>query len=155
MCRLSSYKLPAFVWTFLSVIAALACSIGLYFSNWIERDAGGNKVNSMSPYRVCVGYNKISFDCDSYLSFGDIYSPEWRACTVMMGCGACLLILVALTSLFGLCVKKLFNIVVCTIIVVSQVLAGECSLIRVVMCKNVLLKLISNIRGCMLIHIYG
>lgn len=125
MCRFSSYNPPAFVWTFLSVIAALACSIGLYFSNWIERDAGGDKVNSMSPYRVCIEHNKISVSCNSYLSFGNIYSPEWRACTLMMGCGACLLILVALTSLFGLCVKKLFNIVICIIIIVSQVLAGE------------------------------
>lgn len=124
MCRFSSYNLPAFVWTVLSVIAALACSIGLYFSNWIERDVGDNEVNSMSSYRVCIGYKKISVSCDSYLSFGDIYSPEWKACTVMMGCGACLLILVALTSLFGLCVKKLFNIVICVIIIVSQVLAG-------------------------------
>lgn len=128
MCRLSSYNPPAFVWTFLSVIAALACSVGLYFSNWIERDAGNEEVNSMSSYRVCIGYSKISVSCDSYLSFGNIYSPEWQACTVMMGCGACLLILVALTSLFGLCVKKLFNIVICVIIIVAQVLAGKCLL---------------------------
>ena len=125
MCQFSSYNVPAFIWTVLSGIAALACSIGLYFSNWIERDVGDNEVNSMSSYRVCIQYSKFSFSCDSYLSFGNIYSPEWKACTVMMGCGACLLILVALTSLFGLCVKKLFNIVICVIIVVSQVTAGE------------------------------
>ena len=132
MCRFSSYNLPAFVWTFLSVIAALACSIGLYFSNWIERDTGGDKVNAMSPYRVCFRYDMISVSCDSYMSFGEIFSPEWRACTVMMGCGACLLILVALTSLFGLCVKKLFNVIICAIIITSQVLAGECRLILIV-----------------------
>ena len=125
MCRFSSYNPPAFVWTFLSVIAALACSVGLYFSNWIERDVGNEQVDSMSSYRVCRGYDKISVSCDSYLSFGNIYSPEWQACTVMMGCGACLLILVALTSLFGLCVKKLFNIIICVIIVSAQVLAGK------------------------------
>ena len=128
MCRFSSYNPPAFVWTFLSVIAALACAIGLYFSNWIEQD-DGDKVNSMSSYRVCLQQDMISVNCDSYMSFGEIFSPEWRACTVMMGCGACLLILVALTSLFGLCVKKLFNVVICAIIITSQVLAGECSLI--------------------------
>ena len=125
MCRFTSYNLPSFVWTFLSVIAAITCSIGIYFSNWIERDAVNGNVNAMSSYRVCIGHGKISLGCDSYLSFGDIFSPEWQACTIMLGCGACLLILVALTSLFGLCVRKLFNLVICIIIVSSQVLAGK------------------------------
>lgn len=124
MCRFTSYNLPSFVWAFLSVTAAIACSIGIYFSNWIERDAINGNVNAMSSYRVCQEHGKISFGCDSYLSFGDIFSPEWQACTIMLGCGACLLILVALTSLFGLCVRKLFNIVICIIIVTSQALAG-------------------------------
>jgi len=137
MCRFTSYNLPSFVWTFLSVIAAIACAIGIYFSNWIERDAVDDKVNAMSSYRACMEYASISLECDSYLSFGDIFSPEWQACTVMLGCGACLLILVALTSLFGLCVRKLFNLVICIIIVTSQVLAGKRPFVFVfVLCRD-------------------
>ena len=46
--------------------------------------------------------------------------------TLLMGAGACFLVLVALTAIFGLFVIKLFNKVVVVLTMVFQILGGEC-----------------------------
>lgn len=56
--------------------------------------------------------------------FGEMYSATWKAVTLLMGLGACLLVLVALTSLFGCCVRKLFNTVVMAITTSFQILGA-------------------------------
>ena len=122
---LSSYTLPAYIWAFLSIIAAILCPFGLYFSNWLERQTG-NRWDSISSFRVCINESsRLSTECSSYLVFGNIYSNEWKAVTLLMGLGACLLVLVALTSIFGFCINKLFNKAVVALTFIFQLLGGE------------------------------
>lgn len=122
----SSYTLPAYIWAVLSIIAAVMCPFGLYFSNWLEAKQPDGKYNSVSSFRLCVNEtSRFSVSCDSYISFGSMYSPEWKAVTILMGIGACLLVLVAITSLFGFFLRKLFNVMVVAFTASFQGLGGE------------------------------
>ena len=130
----SSYTAPAYIWAFLSILAAIACPFGIYFSNWIEITREVHVVNgvnrteydSFSSFRLCRNESsRFSTSCSSYLTFGEIFSHEWRAVTLLMGAGACFLVLVALTAIFGFFVIKLFNRVVVVLTVVFQMLGGE------------------------------
>lgn len=124
----SSYTAPAYIWASLSIIAAILCPFGLYFSNWLEKPVGinGDFWDSVSSFRVCKNESsRISSSCTSYLSFDQIYSVEWKAVTLLMGAGACLLVLVALTAIFGFCITKLFNKAVVILTFTFQLLGGE------------------------------
>ena len=121
----SSYTAPAYIWAILSIIAAVTCPFGLYFSNWLELEYSDGRITSLSSFRKCVNETtRITISCDDYYSFGDIFSPAWKAVTLLFGIGSCLLILVALTAIFGFFIKHLFNIVVGIITIVSQILGG-------------------------------
>ena len=121
----SSYTIPAYVWAFLSMIAAIMCAFGLYFSNWIEKQEG-EYWTSASSFRLCLNEtSRFSAGCSSYMSFNDIYSTEWKAVTLLMGLGACFLILVGLTAFFGFIVNKLFNLVVAILTFSFQLIGGE------------------------------
>lgn len=127
-CRCySSYTAPAYVWAVLSIIAAILCPFGLYFSNWLEKSVDdGSHWDSVSSFRVCRNESsRISSRCASYLSFDQIFSNEWKAVTLLMGIGACLLVLVALTAIFGFCITKLFNRAVVVLTFTFQLLGGE------------------------------
>lgn len=121
----SSYTAPAYIWALLSILAAVTCPFGLYFSNWLEKVTGPEMVSSLSSFRMCTNETLFSVTCETYLSFNEMYTDAWRAVTLMFGIGACFLILVALTAIFGFCVKHLFNIVVTVITVIAQVLGGK------------------------------
>lgn len=128
----SSYRRPAYIWVFASILAAIMCPFGLYYSNWLEIEQSPGHWSSMSSFRLCLNRSRISIDCTSYLTFGEMYSTEWKAVTLMMGVGACLILLVALASVFGLCVRKMFNKYVVALIFCLQGLGGmyhSCSLI--------------------------
>jgi len=126
-CRCcSSYTWPAYIWAFLSIIAAFLCPFGLYFSNWLEARQAGGTYDSVSSFRVCLNEtSRISAACDSYLNFNEIYSTYWQAVTLLMGIGACFLVLVALTSIFGFFVRKLFNPLIVILITCFQALGGK------------------------------
>lgn len=122
----SSYTVPAYIWAFLSILAAIICPFGLYHSNWLERRTLSGTFNSLSSFRLCLNESsRISIDCTSYLTFRDMYSTEWQAVTLLMGAGACFLLLVALTSIFGFCVRKLFNKVVVVLTFCFQALGSK------------------------------
>ena len=123
----SSYTVPAYFWAAFSIVAAILCPFGLYFSNWLETEEDGDGVfTSISPFRFCTNQTQpISLDCQAYLTFGEIFSPFWQAVTLLMGLGSCALILVALTAIFGFFVRKLFNKVVVAIVATVQALGGE------------------------------
>ncbi len=123
----SSYKAPAYIWAILSIVAAVTCPFGLYFSNWVERQVHHNTSwDSISSFRLCRNESsRFSTSCASYLTFGDIFSGWWQAVTLILGAGACLLVLVALTSIFGFFVTKLFNKVVVALTMIFQILGGE------------------------------
>ena len=128
MCCWSSYTWPAYIWSVVSVVAAVTVSFSIYFSNWVEIiDSSRGNVTSLSPYRTCVNQReRITVECSDYLNFDRILSDEWRACTILLGIGACLLILVAITSLFGMVVPRLFSKVVTVLMAITQGIAGEC-----------------------------
>lgn len=122
----SSYRLPAYIWAFLSILAAIMCPFGLYYSNWLERPEPNNALSSMSSFRLCLNRtSRIATDCASYITFDNIYSTEWKAVTLLMGIGSCFLLLVALTSIFGFCVRKLFNKVVVALTFCFQALGSK------------------------------
>ena len=128
MCCWSSYTWPAYIWTILSLISAITVSFSIYFSNWIHFVENG-KITSLSTFRICPNSTEtIQVSCEDYLSFENMYSDEWRACTIILGIGACLLILVALTAIFGMFIPRLFNKCVTAITAVTQILAGELNL---------------------------
>lgn len=121
----SSYTIPAYLWVLVSSLAAIVCPIGLYFSNWLQRETTENTYNSLSPYRLCLNETSLmSFSCDAYFSFNEIYSTEWKAITLMMAFGACCLIFVAAMSLLGFCVQKLFNKCITVLVVTIQCIGG-------------------------------
>jgi hypothetical protein len=123
MCCWSSYTWPAYIWSIVSVLAAITVAFSVYFSNWIQLGGEGN-YTSLSPYRLCEGQRiQISVDCAEYLSFDNIYSDYWKASTILFGVGACLLILVAITSLFGMVVPRLFSKIVTILMIVAQTIA--------------------------------
>lgn len=98
------------------------CPFGLYFSNWIEKETNGT-ISSASSFRLCLMQSsRISSNCESYYSFNEMYSIEWKTVTLLIGIGACFLMLVALTSLFGLFVRYLFNKVVAVLTIIFQLL---------------------------------
>ena len=122
----SSYTLPAYVWTVLSSLSGIVCSIGVYFSNWLQRETQENTYHSLSPFRLCLNEtSQFSTSCEAYFSFDEIYSTEWKAATLMMGIAACSLVFVGAMSIFGLFVKKLFNKYVTVIVAVAQCLGGK------------------------------
>jgi hypothetical protein len=107
------------------VLPAILCPFGLYFSNWLELVYSDGKVTSFSSFRRCINETqRISVTCEDYLTFDDMFSPSWRAVTILFGAGSCLQILVALTALFGLCIKGLFNVCVLIIMVITQVIGA-------------------------------
>lgn len=126
-CRCpSSYTPLAYIWSILSIIAAIMCPFGLYFSNWLERVVEGGGWDSYSSFRLCRNESsRISTSCSSYLMFGQIPSDEWKAVTLLMGFGACLLVLVALTAICGFFITKLFNKVVVVLTFSFQLLGGK------------------------------
>ena len=122
----SRWTLPTLLWSLLSATSAILCSLGLYFSNWLERETEDDTINSVSSFRLCVNETaSISASCDSYFTFNEIFSPEWQAVTLMMGLGACLLVFTGLISLFAFCVHRFCNkCLVCTIAIL-QCLGGK------------------------------
>ena len=121
----SSYTIPAYIWAFLSIIAAILCPLGIYFSNWLVRENNGT-FDTVSSFRVCLNEtSRTSLSCSSYLTFDQIYSAEWKAVTLLMGAGGCFLVLVALTSIFGFCVKRLFSLVVMILTLIFQAFGSE------------------------------
>lgn len=121
----SSYTPLAYIWAVCSIVAATMCPFGLYFSNWLEKQEVGGGWDSVSSFRVCKNEtSRISTGCSSYLTFGQIYSSEWKAVTLLLGIGACFLVLVALTAIFGFCIVKLFNKAVVVLTFCFQLLGG-------------------------------
>ena len=142
----SSYTLPAYLWTVFSSITAILCPLGVYFSNWLQRITPENTYNSVSSYRLCLNETtQLSLSCDAYFSFGDIYSPEWKAITLLMGLGACCLTFAASMSLFGLCIRRLYNKYITVLVTVIQCLGGK----SVQSSSSLIKALMLDIRQCL------
>ena len=121
----SRWTLPSLLWSALSLLSAALCSLGLYFSNWLQRETPDGTYNSASSYRLCLNQtSQLSASCDSYFAFSEIYSTEWRAVTLMMGLGACILTFTALISVSVLCIHRFCNKYLLCVVTVLQSLGG-------------------------------
>ena len=120
------WTLPTLLWSLLSLASAALCSLGLYFSNWLQRETKDGNFNSVSSFRLCLNESaQISASCDSYFTFGEIFSLEWQAVTILMGLGACLLVFTGLISLFALCAHRFCNKCLVCMVAVLQCLGGS------------------------------
>lgn len=122
----SRWTLPSLLWSVISLFSATLCSLGLYFSNWLQREAADGVYNSISSFRLCLNQSSIiSVSCDSYFTFNEIYSTEWQAVTLLMGAGACFLVFTALLSIFVICGYKFFTVCTVGIIATLQSVGGR------------------------------
>lgn len=122
----SRWSLPTVLWSVLSLVSATLCSLGIYFSNWLERETDDGALNSVSAFRLCLNESsQLSTSCNSYFTFSEIYSPQWQAVTLLMGLGACMLVFTALISLFLLCVHGFCNTCLMCTNAVIQGLGGR------------------------------
>ena len=101
-------------WAFCSFVGSIAASIGYYLPYWLS----GYMANDVTTpvyfgvFRRCnypsldeSGEIKIVMECGRYSSYTDIPSISWQIATLTIGVGCGLALLVALTAVFGLCVK--------------------------------------------------
>lgn len=100
-------------WVFLSTASALLSSTGFFLPYWIQGNVYNLTVH-LGVFRRCNflvkrenGLSVFKEACGRYASFQDIPSEAWKACTVMIGIGCGLLLLVAFTGMFSCCFKDI------------------------------------------------
>lgn len=105
-----------FFWAFVSMITATLTSTGYYLPYWLH----GTMYNSTDVYfgtfRRC-NYPKVSDtgsvviveECGRYTSFSDIPSLSWQICTILIGVGCGLLLLVGFTTVFACCISDVVS----------------------------------------------
>ena len=102
-----------FLWILLSGLSATLACAGYYLPYWVQGTVYNTTVHigvfSRCNYLVkgADGLTRIEAACGKYATFHDIPSEAWRACTVMIGVGCGLLLLVALTAVFCCCMKDI------------------------------------------------
>lgn len=99
------------LWSLCSVLSALLSCTGYYLPYWIQGEVYNTTVH-LGIFRRCNyltklddGTTKLEQACGRYTNFADIPSEAWKVCTVMMGAGCALLLLVALTTVFSCCLQ--------------------------------------------------
>ena len=71
--------------------------------------------------------------CGRLISFDSILAVEWKTATLLMGVGACCLVVTAFISLFGCCIRKLFNVCLTLVVGLVQMLGSLCFVAAVVL----------------------
>lgn len=112
----SSLTCVGVVWALISLLSAAASCVGFFMPYWLLGSQMGKPV-SFGTFRRCSypvrdevhGGTVMMENCGRYASFLSIPSLEWRICTVVMGTGCGLLLLVALTALMGCCVSDIIS----------------------------------------------
>lgn len=107
-------------WAFTSFLSAVVCCVGYFMPYWIT-----GEMTLMKPehsvetvpvhfgiFRRCNypaigkdGRLTMILECGRYTTFHDIPSISWKIATLIIGLGCGLCMLVALTAVFGVCVK--------------------------------------------------
>lgn len=119
------------LWAFGSVLCALLSCTGYYLPYWIQGEIYNTTVH-LGIFRRCNYLTKLDDGttlleqaCGRYTDFVDIPSDAWKACTVLIGAGCSLLLLVALTSVFACCIRDVVTNGSARIGGLLQFLAGE------------------------------
>ncbi|XP_071798518.1 LHFPL tetraspan subfamily member 6 protein-like isoform X1 [Asterias amurensis] len=97
------------VWTLVSFLGTCLCCTGLIFPYWITGSMLEHPVH-FGLFRRCnypTSRAEIAVGCGRYSSFEDIPTLSWQLCTILLGVGCVVSMLVAFTGIFACCVKDL------------------------------------------------
>ena len=115
------------VWTFVSFVATCLCCTGFIFPYWITGSMFGHAVH-FGIFRRCnypTTSREIAVGCGRYSSFEDIPTLSWQLCTILIGAGCLVSMLVAFTGILACCVKDLVTRKVGKAAGIIQLFAGE------------------------------
>ncbi|XP_046396297.1 LHFPL tetraspan subfamily member 6 protein-like [Ischnura elegans] len=104
-------------WACLSMAAALLCCSGFYLPFWIQGRLLGAVDAYFGSFRRCnyprvspsSGLIEIVEECGRYSRFRDIPSVWWQVCTILVGTGSALSLLVALTAAAACCITYVIH----------------------------------------------
>ncbi|KAI6657542.1 Lipoma HMGIC fusion partner-like [Oopsacas minuta] len=102
------------------------CPSGV-LGTFTDRSHGCNYMVSPPSYPLYHIY------CGRLISFDSILAIEWKAATLLMGVGSCCLVVTAFISLFGCCIRKLFNICLTLVVAVVQMLGSLCFVAAIIL----------------------
>ncbi|XP_076057545.1 LHFPL tetraspan subfamily member 6 protein-like [Oratosquilla oratoria] len=104
------------VWAVLSLTATLLLCTGFYLPYWIKGSLAGDTNTYFGSFRRCnyprlnaFGQVEIVRECGRYSSFWSIPSAWWQVTTVLVGVGAGLSLLVAVTALAACCLTHVIH----------------------------------------------
>ncbi|XP_033103981.1 LHFPL tetraspan subfamily member 6 protein-like [Anneissia japonica] len=102
------------IWSILSFFGMCLVCVGFYMPYWIR----GQMVFHQQNYTVTFGiFRRCNYpsndefieQCGRYLTFYDIPSNSWRVCTITVGVGCGLAMLVSFIALFACCIKDIVS----------------------------------------------
>lgn len=104
------------VWAALSLLSAIVACAGFYLPFWIKGTILDRTDTYFGSFRRC-NYPKISDtgtiliveECGRYTTFADIPSVSWQICTVVVGIGCGLALLVGFTASMSCCMVDVIN----------------------------------------------
>ncbi|XP_018329838.1 LHFPL tetraspan subfamily member 6 protein-like [Agrilus planipennis] len=112
----SSLTAIGFIWSVLSIVAAILCCSGFYLPFWIQGRLLGKVDAYFSSFRRCNypsvnsrGTVEIVEECGRYTSFWDIPSHWWQASTILVGTGSALSLLIAVTATAACCLTYVIH----------------------------------------------
>jgi hypothetical protein len=130
------------LWTLLSIVVAFAELVAFMSADWLigkakTRSGSGDEqagMNSEPHYLgiLCIrtpAMQQVSRDtlCGTYAkSFGEIASGFWQATAIFLAVGIFILCVVALVSVFTMCVQSIMRKSIFNVCGLLQGIAGEC-----------------------------
>ncbi|CAI9593252.1 unnamed protein product [Staurois parvus] len=111
----SSLTVLGTLWALLSFLSAATSCTSFFMPYWLYGFQMGKPV-SFSTFRRCTypvqmdEKNTVMLEeCGRYASFGAIPSLSWQICTLVIGIGCALLLLVSIASVLGCCLGDLIS----------------------------------------------
>ncbi|XP_077987278.1 LHFPL tetraspan subfamily member 6 protein-like [Glandiceps talaboti] len=113
------------VWAIISLIGTSVACAGYYLPYWIQGSYKNHTVH-LGIFRRCNYYKDdvMILECGRYTTFSDIPTLSWQICTIVIGVGCGLAILISLTALLSCCISDLITRKVGRIAGGLQFLAG-------------------------------
>ena len=127
-------------WAFTSFFGAIASCVGFFMPYWITGRMSLHVLGfpdrtvpvHFGVFRRCNypatnadGLLTMVLECGRYTTFLDIPSLSWKIATLTLGTGCCLCMLVALTAMFGVCVRGVLIPTVARTAGIIQLCSGE------------------------------
>lgn len=97
------------VWSVVSFLATCLCCVGFIFPYWITGSMLDHTFH-FGVFRRCnypTSSNDIIIGCGRYTSFEDIPTLSWQLCTILIGVGCVVSMLVSFTGIVACCVMDL------------------------------------------------